>query len=120
MAVTNGPGSLAWGDGESSQAAVVSHEGLVGDGSSQRPRLTSPGGRGGLPRRRSVLMKGMQGTAVTNGPGSPTWGTGSPAQAAVVSHEGPVGDGSSQRPGLTSMGGRGVLPRRRSVLMEGL
>ena len=29
-------------------------------------------------------------------------------------------EGSSQRPGHTSMGGKGVLPRRWSVLKEGL
>ena len=43
-----------------------------------------------------------------------------PAQAMVGAHEGPAGDGSSQWPGPTSLGGRGVPPRQRSVLIEGM
>ena len=95
-------------------------------------------------------IEGLKGRVVPNGPGPPTGGTGSPAQAAIAAYVGPVGDGSSQRPGPTSwgdgescpgasrylwrvcggrpppsarahqMGGRGILPRRRSVPMEGL
>ena len=35
-----------------------------------------PGGRGFLPRRRSVRMKGLRGIAVPNSPGSQAWGDG--------------------------------------------
>ena len=45
---------------------------------------------------------------------------GGPAQVVVGSQGGPAGDSSSQRPGLTSLEGRGVLPRRWSVLKEGM
>ena len=46
--------------------------------------------------------------------------TGSLAQAAVGAQGGPAGDSSSQQPGLTNLRGRGNVPRRRSVLKEGL
>ena len=38
----------------------------------------------------------------------------------VGAQEGRVGDSSSQRPGLTILRGRGVLPRWRLVLKEGV
>ena len=90
IAAPNGLDVPAWGDGES-----------------------RPGG-------------GRCSMRVCRGQQSPTaWahhpeGTGSPAQAAVGAQGGPAGDSSSQRPTLTSLGGRGVLPRRRPVLKEGL
>ena len=55
-------------------------------------------------------------TALAHQPG----GTGSPAQAVVGAQGGPAGGRSSLRPGHTSLGGWGVLPRRWSVLKEGL
>ena len=61
-------------------------------------------------------MKGLRGTVVTTGAGSPTGGTGNPAQAALGVHGGPVGDGSFQRPGITTLVAGGALPRRRSLL----
>ena len=105
------------------------------------------GGRGVLHRRR---MECLWGTVDPNGPRPLVGGTGSPALAAVGAYGGCAGDGSSQRPETTSWGdgescplggrayggrardvgsqtavahrleGRGVLPRQRSVPMEGL
>ena len=78
------------------------------------------GGTGSCPGGGQWSQKACRGwpflTARAHQPG----GTGSPAQAAVGTHEGPARGSSSQRPGLTSLRGRGVLPRRRSVLMKGL
>ena len=102
IAVSNGSGSPASGDGEScpsggqcsrmacggqqfpmarahqlegtgsrAQVAVGAQGGPGGDGSTQRPGLTSPGGQEVPPRRRSVFEEGLRGTAVPNGPGFP-------------------------------------------------
>ena len=68
------------------------------------------GGRGILPRRRSVPMEGLRGTVVPNGPGPPAGGTGSPAQVAVGAHGGPVGDGSSQQHGPNCSGDKQSCP----------
>ena len=80
-----------------------------------------------------MLKEGLRGIAAPNGPGTPAWETGSPTHAAhqpggtrnhahaVVGALGaPAGDSNSQRPGHTSLGGPGVLPRRWSVLKGGL
>ena len=48
----------------------------MGGSRSQRPGLTSRGGRGVLPRRWSVLKECLRGIAVPNGPGSPASGDG--------------------------------------------
>ena len=66
------------------------------------PRAHQLGGWGVLPRRRWVPMEPLRGMAGPNGPGPPPWGMRSPSQAAVGAYGGPVGDGSSQRPGATS------------------
>ena len=174
--VPNGPSPPAMGTARPALVAVGAHGGPACAGSSQRPGLTSLRGQGVLPKRRSVLMEGLWGTAIFNGPGLPAWGDGescpgggwcsrracggqqlptarahhpegtgspaqavgahggpvgdgsfqwpggmgSPAQAAVGAHEGPPRDSSSQRPGFASLGGRGVVPRQQSVLLEGL
>ena len=108
------------------------------------------GGTGYLPKRRSVPLEGLRGMALPNSLGPAAGGTGSPAQVAFAAYGGPTGHGSSQQCGPTSqedgescpcvgrylwracegwqfptarahqLGGRGVLPRRRSVPMEGL
>ena len=95
-------------------------------------------------------MEGLRGRAVPNSAGPPAGKTGRPAHAAFGAYGGHARDGSSQRPGPTSwgdvesypgggrclwracearhfptarahqLGGRGVLPRRRSVAMERL
>ena len=90
VVVPYGPGSPAWGDGES-----------------------CPGG--GRCSRRTCGGSQFP-TAQAHQPG----GRGSPAQVVVGAPRGPVGDSCSQRPGLTSLGGQGVLPRLMSVLKEGL
>ena len=82
--------------------AVGAYGGPAGDGSSQTARAHQLGGRGVLPRRRSVPIEGLQGTAAPIGAGPPTRGTGSPAQAAVGAYGGPAEDSSSQRPGPTN------------------
>ena len=106
------------------------------------------GARGVLPRRRSVPMERLGGTAAPSGPGLPIGGMGSRAKAAVRAYGASRRDGSPKRPGPTywrdgescqgggrclwsacggrlpplarahQLGGRGVLPTRRSVPME--
>ena len=73
-----------------------------------------------LPKRWSVIKEGLRGVAVLNGPGSPARGNGSPPQALVGAQARRGGDNSSQPLGHTSLGGRGVLPRRWLVLKEDL
>ena len=65
-------------------------------------RAQQMGGRGVLPRWRSVPMEGLRGTAVPNGPVPRAGATGSPAEAAVGAYGGSAGDGGSPRPGPTS------------------
>ena len=66
--------SLPGGSGQCNSCNALPHcPGAVG--SSQRPGPTSLGGRGVLPKRRSVPMERLQGTAVPNRPGPPAWGT---------------------------------------------
>ena len=62
------------------------------------------GGRGVLPRRRSVPMEGLKGRAVANGLGPPVEATGSPAQAAVRAHGGLAADSISQWPATDAEG----------------
>ena len=66
------------------------------------PTVHHLGGHGVLSKWHSVPMAGVRGTAVRNGPGPPTGGTGTPAEAADGAYGGAMGDGSSQRPGHTS------------------
>ena len=99
--------------GSPTQAVVGVQGGAAGGSSSQRPVHTSPGGRGFLPKRLSVLKEGLRGAAGLGG-------LRSPAQAVVGVQGGAAGGSSSQRPVHTSPGGRGFLPRRLSVLKEGL
>ena len=114
--VPNGPGTPARGDGESCLGGGQCSRKACGVGNSQRPELTNLGGRGVLPRRWSTLKEGLREAVAPNGMGTPSWGAGSPAQAVVGAQGGLGGDSGSQWPGHTSLGGRGVLPRRWSVL----
>ena len=112
---------------------------------SYNARAHQLGGRGVLPRRRSLPMERLRGTAAPIGAGPPRGGTGSPAQAVVGAYGLHAGDGSPQWPGPTKwgdgescpggarclwsacggwqppkarahqLGGRGVPPRRRSA-----
>ena len=145
-----GPGTLASGDGESRPCAGRCSRRACGGQQSPRPGHTSLGGRGGLPRRWSVLKEGLRGAAVPKARAHQPGGTGSPAQVVVGAQRGPTrgsspqgpgtparGDGDScpgggqcskracggqqfPKPGHTSLGGRGALPRWWSVLNEGL
>ena len=66
------------------------------------PRAHQLGGRGVLPRRRSLPMERLRGMAAPIGAGTPLGGTGSPAQEAVAAYGAPAGDGSPRQPGPTS------------------
>ena len=78
-------------------------------------------GRGVLPTRRSVLKDGLWRVAVPNGARAhKPEGMESLVQASVGAQGGPAGDSNPQRPGLTSLRGRGVLPKWRSVLKDAL
>ena len=78
------------------------------------------GGEGVLPRRWSVLKEGLRGAAVPKAQAHRPCGSGSLAPVAVGAQGGPAGGSSPQGPGTPAWGGRGVLPRRWSVLKEGL
>ena len=149
MPVPNGPGPQARETGSPTQAEVRAYGGPAGDASFQRPkpkgwgdgescqigcwclRMACGGGQfptarahkpqrpAVLPRRPSVPRERLRGMAAPNGPGLQAGGTGSPAKVAAGAYGVPVGDSRSQRTGPTSWG-RGVLPRWRSVPMEGL
>ena len=86
----NGPGTPAWGDGES----------CLGGGCCSRRACR----RQKLPTARPHQLGGM----------------GSLAQAVVGAQGGHAGGSNSLRPGHTSPGGWGVLPRWWLVLKEGL
>ena len=53
-------------------------------------------GRGVLPKRRSLPMECLRGTAAPIGAGPSVGGTGSPAHAAVAAYGAFAGDGNSQ------------------------
>ena len=59
-----GPGTLAYGDGESCPRAGRCSRRASGGHRSPSPGHTSVGGRGVLPRRWSVLKDGLWGAAV--------------------------------------------------------
>ena len=67
-----------------------------------------------------MLKEGLCWATPRSGPGTQARGHGSPAWAVVGAQGGPAGDGTSERSGLTSPGGRGVPPRRWFVLKEGM
>ena len=84
--------------------------------SSLRPGQTRLGGRGVPPRRWLGLKEGPGGQQVLTAWPHQPWGTGSRAQAVVGAQGGLAGGNSSLQPGHTGLGGRGILPRRWSVL----
>ena len=96
---------------------VGAQGGRAGGSSSQRLRYNSLGARRVLPRRWLVLKEGLWGAVALN---SLLGGTGSPPQVVVGAQQGPAGVSGYQWPGNTSLGGRGVVPRRWSMLKEGL
>ena len=175
-----GPGPPAWGTGSPAQEAVAAYGAPAGHGSPHWPRPTSLGdgescprggrcpwsacggrlppsarahqlgGPGVVPRRRSLPMERVRGTAAPIGPGPPARGTRSPVHEAVAAYGPPAGDSSPHWPRPTSLGdgescprgghrlwsvwgghpspldqahqlgGRGFLSRRRSLPMERL
>ena len=119
VAVPNGPGTTASGDGSSCPSGGRCPRSASGGAIAPNGLDTSLGTRGFLPRRWSVLKEGMHGQQLPTARAHQPGGRRSPAQAVVGAQGGHGGDNSSQRPGHTSVGGRGVLPRRWSVLKEG-
>ena len=83
-----------------------------------RRGATPLGGRGVLSKHQSVLKKGLRGAVAPEARVRQLGETANPAQAAVGAQGGPAGGSSSQGPGTSALGGRGVLPRRQSVLRE--
>ena len=99
-----GPGTLAWGDGESSPSGGrCSRRACEGQPS---PRLghTSLGGRGAPPRWWSVRKESLRGAPVPNARAHQPGGTGSPVQAVVAAQGGPAGGNSPQGPGTLALG----------------
>ena len=101
-ALPNGPGPPPRRTRSCTQAAVGAYGGFAGYGSSQTACAHHLGRRGVLPKRRSAPMEGLQRTLVSNGPGPPARGTGSPTRVAVGAYGGSAGEGCCQRPGPTS------------------
>ena len=92
----------------------------VGSGQFPTARTHQLGGRGVLPRRRSMPMERLQVTAVPNGPGLLAWGGREPCSGggrylwrACRGRQFPTARAHQ-------LAGRGVLTRRRSVLRKGL
>ena len=147
---SQGPGTRAWGDGDSCPSGGLCSRRACGGQRSPRPGHTSPGGRGVLPKRWSLLKEGLRGAAVPKARAHQPGGMGSPAQVVVGAQRGPTGGTSPQvpgtpargdgepcpgggrcpkrdcggqqspRPGHTRLRGRGVLPKWWSLLKEGL
>ena len=97
-------GPPAGGTGSRAPAGVATYGAPVGDSGPHRCGPTIWGDGKSCPGGGRCLLKGLRGTAISNAPGPPAQGTGSPAQVAVGAHGGPVGDSGSQRPGPTSRG----------------
>ena len=81
-----GAGPPLGGTGSPAQAAVDTYGARIGDGCAHCRGPTKLEGRRLQPRRRSVPMECMWGTAASTGPGQPARGTGSPAEAAVIAY----------------------------------
>ena len=112
-----GPGTPAWGDGESRPGGGPCSRRVLGGQQSPRPGHTGLGGR-------RVLVVGAQGGptggSTPQGPGTPVWGDGDSCPSGGRCSRRAYGGQRSPRPGHTSLGGRGVLPKRWSLLKEGL
>ena len=120
VAVPNGPGTTARGNGSPPEALVGAQARHGGDNSSQPPGHTSLGGRGVLPRRWLVLKECVHGQQLPTARAYKPRGTGSATHAVVGAQGGLAGGSSFHRPGHTGLGRRGVLPRWWSVLKDGL
>ena len=107
-AVPNGPGTPAWGDGESCPGGGRCLRRACGGQRLPRPGHMILGGHGVLPGRWSVLKVGPPGAAVPNGPGTPAWGDGESCPGGGRCLGRACGGSSPQRPGRTSLGGGGA------------
>ena len=87
--------------------------------SSQQPGHTSLGGRRVLPRRWSLLKESPRAAAASYGPCTPVWGDAEPCPGAGWCSRRACGASSSQVPGHTSLGRRGVPSRQCPVRKEG-
>ena len=117
VAVPNGSGTPASGDGESCPGGDRCSRSACGG---QLLPAAPLGGWGVLPRRWSVLKEGLRGVAVPNGLGTSSGGRGVLPKRKVGAQAGRVGGSSSQQPGHTGLGGWGVMPTRLLVLKDGL
>ena len=77
-------GPTSWGDGESCPRGGRCLWRAYGRWQPPSARAHQLGGCGVLPRRRSVPLERLRGTAAPIGTGPPAGGTGSPAQVAVA------------------------------------
>ena len=101
---SQGPGTLALGDGESCLGAGRCSRRACGGQQSPRTGDTRLGGRRVLPRRWSVLKEGRRGAAVPKAEAHQPRGTGSPSQAVVGAQGGPAGGSSPQGPSTPAWG----------------
>ena len=100
--VAQRPGPNSWRDGDSCQGGGWCLWRVCGGWGFPKTQAHQLGGRGVLPKRRSVPMDYPWGTPCPSSQGRPFEGKRSPAQASVGAYGVPAGDGSSQQPGPTS------------------
>ena len=96
------PETTSWGDGESCPLGGQAYGGRARDVSSQKAGAHRLGGRGVLPRQRSVPMEGLGVRAIPNGAGPLAKGTRSPARVAVSAYGGPARERRAHRPAPTT------------------
>ena len=97
-------GPTSWGDGESCPGGGRCLWSACGGRQAPLAWAHKLGGRGVLPRRRSLPMEHLRGTVGPIGAGPPVGVTGSLAQEAVTPYGAPAGDGSPHWRGPTSWG----------------
>ena len=101
--IPQGPGTPAWGDGDSCPGGGRSPRRACEGQRSPRFGHTSMRGRGVLPRRCSVLFEGPWGGQQSPRPGHTSLGgTGSPAQVVVGVQGGPARGSNPQGMGTTA------------------
>ena len=117
---SQGPGTLPDRDGESCTGSGRCLGRARGGQQSPRAGHTSLRGWEVLFRRWSVLYEGLRGVAAAKARATPALGDGESCPGGARCSRWVCGRQKSPRPGHTSLGGRGVLSRRWSVLEEGL
>ena len=100
--------------------AVVGAQGGPAGGSSSQGPGTPAGGDWGPAQEVVGAQGGPAGGSSSQGAGTPVWGHGKSCPGGGRCSRSACGGQRLPRPGHTSLGGRGVLPRRRSVMREGL